>query len=76
MLFSPIGRYVLGVLAVLAAIGAFYWFAYSDGQEAVAKKQDKQSLKVLRERGSHDQEVDALPAAELDARFGRWVQPD
>jgi hypothetical protein len=76
LLFSPLGRLLLGGLALLAVVGGLYLKVYSDGAASERAKQERATLENLRDRIKTDEKVDKLPAPDLDNELSRWMLPD
>ncbi len=68
-------NYVYIALAGAALMAGIYAYGYNNGANAVRAQNMKQTLENTRSRETNDQKIDALPDADLDARFTRWVFP-
>lgn len=74
LLLSPLGRWLGGLLALLALAGGIYAYGRSDGREAVETEQRQQSIDTIRRMqdadvstGNADDDADWL----LDRARGR-----
>ena len=74
--FSPLGRWIVGGLALLVVAGGLYFKIYSDGAASERAKQARETLENLRDRNRTDETVNKLPAPDLDRELGRWVPND
>ena len=74
--FSPLGRWVVGALAILAVVGGVYLKGRLAGVASEKAKQAQETLNNLRDRNKTDETVNKLPAPDLDRELGRWMLPD
>ena len=73
---SPVGRVVAIGAAIFALVGGIYLKGSLDRKAADEAKQQQESLKNLRNRTETNEQVNKLPAPDLDNELGRWVLPD
>jgi hypothetical protein len=74
--FSPLGRWVVGGLALLVVAGGLYLKIYSDGAASERARQARESLNNLRNRTETNATVEKLPTPDLDNELNRWMLPD
>lgn len=73
---TKIGRAIAAGFAVAAAVGIFALKLFNAGKRSERVKQDRDSLKNLRNRQERNEELENLGPADLDRRMRRWVRDD
>lgn len=73
LLGSPLGRKLVVWGLVAIAVGFVILRIFKAGKDAERAKQDKQSLKNLRERIRLDDEIVSLPKEQRLQRLQKWV---
>jgi hypothetical protein len=73
---SPLGRWIAGALAIAALLGGIYFKGVLDNKAAEEAKRNAESLNNLRNRAETNEQVNKLPAPDLDGELNRWVLPD
>ncbi len=74
---SKIGRFFAGSFLFVASIGIALLKAFSAGQEKERAKQDRQSLKNIRERIKTDEEIRKMPSSDVrDNLRSDWLRDD
>lgn len=75
-LTSRIGRYLLVVLAFIAAIGEVFRRGRKSGIEKMEREQEAARAKAIADRKALDDELANVGPADIDQRFKRWVRDD
>lgn len=73
---SPLGRWFVGGLAVLAVVGGVYLKGRFAGVASEKAKQAEETLNNLRDRNKTDDAINKMPPTDLDRELGRWLSND
>jgi hypothetical protein len=75
-LWDKAAGWIVGVGAILAAIGGIWFKAKAEGRASEREAEARHKAEAIANKRKLDDEIDGLAPADVDSRFNRWVRKD